>query len=108
MQYAKVRVRVNELQTQELTVPPWEFMVLQAIHSDNAQMLEVVQGEKRDVTAEMEYDRLELKYKAGFDDDDKRPWVARVFGQYGEGISKLQSVMDAASKPIPKGRKSAA
>lgn len=108
MQYVKANVRVNELQSQQVQVPPWEFMVLQAIHGEDASMLEVIEVDREPPAADLEYQRLELKYKAGYDDDNKRPWVARVFGEFGEGLDKMQRIIDQASKPIPKGRKTAA
>jgi hypothetical protein len=100
IKHMKGTVRVSELQTSPYCVPEWEFPILQAVHGPEAMTQDggaVI--EKKNLSAEGEYERLERRYKYSEDENGNRgpPYVAAVYGQFATGISNLRRAMEAAT-----------
>lgn len=96
MRKLKVHVRINELHTQPLDVPPWEVPLLAVIHGENE--IEV-QGEMFDdqpvPSAEDEYERLHRRYGA-HSETPEQPYVVAVYGAHGAGIRALANEIRAS------------
>jgi hypothetical protein len=100
IKHVKGTVRVSELQTTPFCVPEWEFPILQAVHNPEAMTLDgeaVI--EKRNITPETEYERLERRYKFSEDDNGNRGplYVAAVYGQFMTGVRNLARAIESAT-----------
>lgn len=96
MQYAIVTIRLSELHTQRLEMPPWEIPVAAAVHGDaDVQVVDQVDVDRHPPDALEEFGRLERRY--GVDPKSEIPYVAQVYGQHQPGISRLaQAIAEAA------------
>lgn len=95
----KVVITKNELQTQTLTVPPWEVPVLQAVHggAEEVQLVDEVEVEGRDMPDPVdEMERLANRY--GSDEDSPVPFVAQVYGQHAPGLQNLGRMMKQSQR----------
>lgn len=103
IKYAKVRIRVNELHTQETSVPEWEVPILDAVHSGAvARMEDVFIYRDQPPSAEDEFRRLENRYRNTVNEDGSRglPYVVSVYGQYGIGVAALNTAIQAAVEHV--------
>lgn len=95
-----VHVRLSELHTQQLVVPPWEVPVLQAVHGDaDVQVVGSVTLDRELPEPTAEYERLERRY--GRDSKSEQAYVAMVYGQFGAGIANLERAMLDAHERAP-------
>lgn len=107
MKYIVAKVRLSEVQTKQITVPPWEIAILRAIHGDDVEELEEIEVDRDPPDAEDEYRRLATRYSANKDTPNSA--VAAVFGTFEAGYDKLGKEIDKAvndSGPTDGARKS--
>lgn len=95
IRFTKGKIRLSELHTQSVTVPAWEFPVLQAVHGERAQELGETLIERNPPEAADEYRRLATKYRGP--DSGDTAYVAAVYGAFGPGIGNLQRAINEAT-----------
>jgi hypothetical protein len=96
MQYAICDVRVSELHTKQLTCPPWEVPVLQAIHGENVQVIGQQEVDRDPPDPDDEYKRLCNRYSSN--KEESNSIVAQVYGTYDSGIKALAKAIGEADK----------
>jgi hypothetical protein len=97
MRLTKVKLTRSEHESVEFLLPPWEVAVLQIVHEDKAEVLEEgVLLDREYPTAEIEFSRLEARYKA--DTQTGVPFVALAYGQGRLGVLKLRDAINAEEK----------
>lgn len=93
--HTRLLVRVTELQTHPVIVPDWIVPILQAMHGDDAQVIEEGIILPRIVpNAAKEYQRLADCYRG--EDGASQPYVTAVYGAFGPGTQSLARAIEAA------------
>lgn len=103
IEYANVRVTINELHTQETEYPVWEVPILRAVHGDAVEILSKRYVDVPTPGPEDEFRRLENRYRSAVNEDGSKglPYVASVYGQYGIGTQMLKRAIMDATKDAP-------
>ena len=106
IKYSIADVKMNERNTQQVTVGPWEIPIMMAVHGGHVKVVDTVSLEREPPDASMEYDRLANKYRNGHGEEGagQPPYVEQVYGKFGEGIAKLDAAIQAAVVPMTRGR----
>jgi hypothetical protein len=95
IKYQVVRIRSNEVTTQENSFPPWEVPILKALHGEAAvTVLDEEVVDRAMPTAEDEYKRLADRYSRH--KEEGNAVVAQVYGLFEAGIEKLEKEMKGA------------
>lgn len=94
MIYLICDVRVSELLTKQVSLAPWEVLVLQALHGNNIKVVGEEEINRDPPSAAEEYQRLCNKYRGN--KEDQNSVVAAVFGPFEAGIANLRQQMRAA------------
>lgn len=91
MRYTICDVRVSELLTKQVSIPPWEVAVLQAIHGDNVKVVGEEEIDRDPPSPQDEYQRLVNKYRGN--KEDAQSVAALVYGPFDAGVSKIMEGM---------------
>jgi hypothetical protein len=95
MKMVNATVRRSALQTQNVTVPPWEIAVLEAVHgSGDVVVHDTVEVEREIPNAAAELERLAKLY--GVDVESGISWAEQVYGQHRAGFLALQKEIQAS------------
>ena len=102
--YERLRVRLSELHTQNITVPAWEAPVVQAVHGESVESLGETVHERAEVDVHDEFARLANKYREP--EPGQPPFVAAVYGSFGPGLTALtravnEAVVEETATPVP-------
>lgn len=94
MRYLVIMLRKNELQTQQLIIPPHELPVLAYVHGEESCR---VVGEsfvdKDPPEPSAEFDRLAQKYGRDKANESLEPRVGAVYGQGRLGVNRLRDAI---------------
>lgn len=94
MKYLICDVRVSELLTKQVSCPPWEVPILEAIHGGGVKVVGSEEIDRDPPSAEDEYRRLSNKYRGN--KEDVNSIVAQVYGTFESGIAKVREEMREA------------
>jgi hypothetical protein len=106
IKYVVVKVRMSEVTTRQVAVPPWEVPILQAIHGDSVEVVDETVVDRELPDARDEYKRLADRYSR--QKDENQSAVAQVYGLFEQGISKLEKAISEAETDEDADHKSAA
>jgi hypothetical protein len=94
MKYAVCEVRVSELHTKQLSCPPWEVPILQAIHGNAVTVIGEREVDRDPPEPEHEYQRLATRYSGN--KETPSTVVAQVYGVFEAGIHALEKAINDA------------
>lgn len=103
LKYIQATIRLSEMHTQNISVPAWEFPVVQAVHGNGVKETGTVTVDRPVPAASDEFQRLANKYRAPAGSPDT-PYVAQVYGAFGPGLANLQKEIDRAAE-APKAKR---
>jgi hypothetical protein len=98
IKYQEVTIRISELQTQTVTVAPWEVPILQAIYGEgDAQVTGGADVDRDPPGAADEFARLANRYGPK---NAETPVVAAVYGKFGPGVAALAEAIEKSAGSV--------
>jgi len=94
IRYQVVKVRLSEVSTRQVAVPPWEVPILQAVYGGSVEIIDEEIVDRVAPTADDEYKRLVNRYSPG--KEGGASVVAQVYGLFEAGIDKLDKEIGKA------------
>ena len=101
MRYAVVDIRLSELHTKQVSVPPWEVPILKIVHGDGVEVVDEIDVDREPPEAQDEYRRLAARYSPNKEEANSA--VALAYGTYEAGFSALEKEIGKSDAAHPAG-----